>query len=436
MTDPRPYLEWLDSQHDEMCEQVIAWCNVNSGTHNLAGVAKMAELLRVAFGVLGGTFEEVPVPPVESIGSRGQLARTELGPILRLTKRRDTDPGGRKRVLLNIHRDTVYSVDHPFQTCTRLDATTLRGPGVADAKGGLVVMLAALRALERSPFAERIAWEVLINADEEIGSPGSAGELTRAARENDLGLLFEPALSDGSLVSRRRGTGNFTIIVRGRSAHAGRDFSHGRSAIVALANIVQRLHALNDAMPGVTVNVGKIEGGGAVNVVPDLGIARVNVRTTVPEDEAMIIAEIRKVVSATGDMDGITAELHGGITSAPKLPDDRTRRLMDLIESCGHDLRIPIAWHESGGASDGNKLAAAGLPNIDTLGPRGGSIHSPDEYLLLDSLTERAKLTAMVLMKLAVQPESAAGALAGGFSAQRKMAERSAGEGTGATIYP
>ncbi len=403
-----PYLDWIENLHEQMCRQVTDWCNINSGTENLSGIAAMAELLQSAFGVLGGTFEQVPVPPTESIDSRGNPGTVPLGPALRFTKRRSHAAGatgGPLRVLLNIHRDTVYGMDHPFQTCTRLDANTLRGPGVIDAKGGLVVMLAALQAFERSPFADRIGWEVLINSDEEIGSLGSAGPLARAAAENDVGLLFEPALPDGSLVSRRRGTGNFSIVVRGRSAHAGRDFDRGRNAIVALAEMLVQLHGLNGAIPGITVNVGRVEGGGAVNVVPDLAIARVNVRTSVPQDEGKIISELRRIVAAAGNREGITAQLHGGITSPPKLPDDRTRRMMETIEACGHDLGLPITWRDSGGASDGNKLAAAGLPNIDTLGPRGGNIHSPQEFLLLDSLVERAKLSALLLMKLGAEPQ-------------------------------
>ena len=215
MLEYASHLDWIDTLHDQMCQQVIDWCNINSGTENLAGLAAMADVLRKEFGVLGGTFEEVPVPPAESIDARGEPIQLPLGPALRFSKRHASGPKGSGpegrplRVLLNIHRDTVYGIDHPFQTCTRLDANTLRGPGVIDAKGGLVVMLAALRALERSPFAERIGWEALINSDEEIGSPGSAGLLIQCARENDLGLLFEPALADGSLISRRRGTGKY-----------------------------------------------------------------------------------------------------------------------------------------------------------------------------------------------------------------------------------
>jgi glutamate carboxypeptidase len=262
-------------------------------------------------------------------------------------------------------------------------------------------MLAALEAFERSPFAERLGWEVLINPDEEIGSPGSAPLLADAARRNHVGLVFEPALPDGAMVDRRRGVGNFDVVVRGRSAHAGRDFEAGRNAVVAASRLAVALDRLNAAMPDVTVNVGRLEGGGAVNVVPDLAICRINVRTSTPSDEAAVLEALRETVATTSNIDGISAEMHGGFTSPPKLVDEPMRRLMGQVTACGRDLNISIAWRASSGACDGNKLAAAGLPTVDTLGPRGGDLHSSTEYLLLDSLAERAKLTALLLMNFA-----------------------------------
>ena len=198
-----------------------------------------------------------------------------LGQAIAITKR----PKAPLRILLNIHLDTVYPPDSSFQA-VREEVGTLHGPGVADAKGGLAVMLTALEALERSPNAERIGWRVLLNPDEEIGSPGSASLLADTARDCQFGLLFEPALPDGALVNRRRGSGNFSIIVRGRAAHVGRDFEAGRSALVAAAKISLQLHSLNQSLPGVTLNVGAIDGGGPANVVPDLAICRINIRTT------------------------------------------------------------------------------------------------------------------------------------------------------------
>jgi glutamate carboxypeptidase len=297
--------------------------------------------------------------------------------------------------------DTVYPGDHSFQTVEQVDRNTLRGPGVADAKGGLAVMRTALAALERSPWAARVGWEVLINPDEEIGSPGSAPLLERAARANHLGLVFEPALPGGALAERRRGAGNFTFVIHGRSAHAGRDFAKGRSAVVAAAELIARLHALNETLPGITVNVGRIEGGSAVNLVPDLSVCRINVRTSAAADEIRLRDELDRLTVWLRSRDGITAELHGAFTSPPKIPDERTHALMRHVTACGQDLGIPIEWKPTGGACDGNRLAAAGLPTIDSLGPCGGDLHSPTEYVLLDSLVERAKLTALLLLKLA-----------------------------------
>jgi len=304
-------------------------------------------------------------------------------------------------MFLGIHLDTVYPPDSPFQRVEALDSTMLRGPGVIDAKGGLVILLTALAALERSPAAQNVGWEVVLNPDEEIGSPGSAHLFVEAASRNQIGLVFEPAIGEGNLVDSRKGSGNFTVTVRGRAAHAGRDFHAGRNAITALAGIVSKLHALNDSMNGIIVNVGQVEGGGAVNVVPDLAIARINVRTTVPEDETRLRERFAAILSDASMQDGINVSFHGALSSPPKILDAKTRRLLDHILACAHELGLKISTQTSGGTSDGNKLAAAGLAVIDSLGPRGGKLHSPEEFLIVDSLPERAKLAALVMMKYA-----------------------------------
>jgi glutamate carboxypeptidase len=396
--DPHlPFLNWIDDQHSTMCRRVMDWCNINSGTGNLAGLGRMAAEVRGELKVLDAAVEDVPLDSGLSIDSEGRALPVPLGKALRITKR----PQSPLRVFAAIHMDTVYPSDHAFQSTTLLDQNTLRGPGVADAKGGLAVMLTALEALERNPVAPELGWEVLINPDEEIGSPGSAPLLNRAARGNHLGLVFEPALPGGALADRRRGVGNFTVVVRGRSAHSGRDFESGRNAVVVAAELAVNLHALNGVLPGVAVNVSRIEGGASANVVPELAVCRINVRTSAPEDETLIRDKLEVLVAAAQSRDGIAAELHGAFTAPPKLLDQATLTLMGHISECGRELGLPIEWKPSGGACDGNRLAAAGLPTVDSLGPRGGDLHSPTEYILLDSLTERAKLTALLLMKLA-----------------------------------
>jgi glutamate carboxypeptidase len=390
-------LAWIDSQAAGLPGKLIDWANLNSGTSNLAGLEKFRAVLRRAFEPLGGEITEIGLEDVESIDSQGVLVRTPVGKALSVVKR----PTAPVRVFLCIHMDTVYAADHPFQSCTWLDENTLQGPGVADAKGGLLVMLTALSALEQSPLCEKIGWEVLINPDEEIGSLSSLPLLNAAATRNQFGLLFEPATADGALVDRRKGSGGFTFVIHGRSAHAGRDFAKGRNAVVQAADLAVQLHHLNPemgGMNGITLNVGKIEGGGPSNVVPDLAIVRFNVRTTKPEDEQRVTASLQELLADLNRRDGFSATLHGQFTSPPKIPDTRTITLMNLIEQCGHELNLNLQWRPSGGTCDGNKLAAAGLPNVDTLGPCGGNLHSPVEFVLVKSLAERAKLAASILV--------------------------------------
>jgi glutamate carboxypeptidase len=303
---------------------------------------------------------------------------------------------------LSIHYDTVYGPNHPFQRAEMIADDTLRGPGVIDAKGGIVVMLTALAALERTDFAKKIGWEILLNPDEEIGSPGSAALLREAAARNHVGLVFEPALRDGSLVGQRKGSGNLTAVVRGRAAHAGRDFAHGRSAILALADFIARADAAQkDMPPGVTISCGRIEGGGPTNIVPDLAIGRWNVRVTTAEEQHAVEQTFRAIANEVARRDGITVALHGGFSSPPKPLDPRSAHLMNAILTCAADLGLALTHAPSGGSCDGNKLAAAGLPVVDSLGPVGGDLHSEREFLRVSSLVERAKLTAFVLLKLA-----------------------------------
>ena len=392
-------LQWIESQHAGMRDLLIRWSLINSGSHNLPGLARQLEELEHAFAPLGGQAQRRTLAPQTVVNKWGQVTIQPLGEALLIAKR----PHAPHQVLLGIHMDTVYGVDHPFQTVTRIDKDRLVGPGVADAKGGLVVMLTALTALERSPFAQQLGWQVFINPDEELGSPGSDVLLRHYATQCDLGLLYEPALPDGKLIAARKGSGNFTVVVRGRAAHAGRDFEHGRNAVTALAQIVTDMNALSATRPGLTVNIANVRGGGPSNIVPDLAIARFNVRLWRPDDQQYVESELARIVDKANQREGFTAQLHGSFTAPPKPFDPATSRLLDIIARCGRELDIPVQWQDSGGVCDGNRLAAAGLPTVDTLGVVGGAIHSSHEYVQLSSLTQRARLSAGLLLKLAAQ---------------------------------
>ncbi len=391
-----PALDWLDHRRNEMVRLIIELCNINSGTRNLAGIEEVSSVLQREFRCLDGETEVVDVDPLSEVNDEGKLVERPLGRLIRIGKRLDIRP----RVLLCIHMDTVYQSNSPFQSCRYLPDGRLNGPGVADAKGGLVVMLYALKALERSPLAGRIGWEVIINPDEELGSPGSETLLKNRSAAADLGLLFEPTLPDGKFVSWRKGVGNFVFVVRGRSVHSGREFAQGRNAVVACCRLMNAVHDLNDD-PEITYNVGRIRGGHALNVVPDLAIGRVNVRVKTRKKMALAKNRLQELADHFA-VDGIRVDMSGRFTSPPKEMDEPLKMLQRRVEECGRLLGQEIHWAGTGGASDGNKFAAVGLPNIDTLGPAGGEIHSHAEFLDCQSLVPRAKLAAGILLSCAV----------------------------------
>jgi glutamate carboxypeptidase len=276
----------------------------------------------------------------------------------------------------------------------------LNGPGVVDMKGGLSIMLAALKAIEHSPAPDRIGYEVVINSDEEVGSLASAPLLTQAAHGKQAALTYEPAaLPDGTLAGARPGSGNFGIVIRGRSAHAGRNPEDGRNALLAAADLALRLDALK--RDGLTVNPSRIEGGSPSNVVPDLAVLRVNLRPRTPEIEAEAKRAIDGAIAAVADEREVQIETSGGFGRPPKPLTPKAEALFNLVKRAGADLGQQIVWQPSGGVCDGNNIAACGVPVVDTMGVRGGKIHSMDEFLIVDSLAERAALSALTVLRLA-----------------------------------
>lgn len=364
-----------------------SWANLNSGSGHLAGLDRMRATLRADFAARlpGAIFEDVPLP-----GTSAQA--------LRVTMR----PAAPMRILLNGHYDTVYEADHPFQRCMRLDADTLNGPGVADMKGGLVVMLAALVAFEQIPGAERLGWEILLTPDEETGSKASVHLFAEVARRCAFGLVFEPARPSGDLVRSRKGTGAFAVICHGRAAHAALPAA-GRNAIVELAGLVQAFHRVPDELPGVLLNVGCFTGGSeATNIVPDRAEMLVDVRITRTADLAAVEIRLHELVAAANRAKGFQFELTGGFNRPPKESGPAEEAAFAAWQAAAHDLGLkPFSWVHSGGGSDSNFLSAAGLPNLDGVGIIGGGLHTDGEYVLVASLVERAQVAALFLHRVA-----------------------------------
>jgi glutamate carboxypeptidase len=376
-------------------DEVVAWASVNSGSTNLQGLATMAELLAARLSALPGALGLRDAGPVTALDASGVERPLTHGKHLHLVVR----PEASRQLLLTGHMDTVYGVDHPFQRVRTLPDGRVNGPGVADMKGGLAVMIAALQAFERHPGAVSTGYEVIINSDEEVGSASSAPLISKAARGKLAALTYEPsALPDGTLAGARPGSGNFSFAIRGRSAHAGRNPEDGRNAITAAAELALALEALR--RDGLTVNVARLDGGSPNNVVPDRAILRVNLRPRTPALEADARYGIAAAVREVAAVRDVQIHTHGGFSRPPKLLDAAALRLFTLVEQAGRDLGQHITRKDSGGVCDGNNIAACGVPVVDTMGVRGGAIHSEDEYLIPQSLGERAGLSALVLARL------------------------------------
>lgn len=397
MTDYTPYLLPIDTALPQMRETLVRLSGINSGSFNAAGVTAMAEAMREVFAPLQARSELLGLAPHQSVNDAGIAIIRPVGKALRLQLR----PQAPLQVFFCGHLDTVFAADHSFQAVKQIDADILNGPGVADLKGGLLVLFQALLSLERSPWKEKIGWTVLMNPDEEIGSVSSAPLLIEAAKSHHLGLIYEPALPDGSLASARKGSGNFNVVVHGRAAHAGRDFDKGRNAIAACADFITGLNALNGTREGVTINPGYVKGGGALNVVPDLAVFKFNVRTSQASDECWMHDELDLLMNRLNAREGLHCELSGGFTRPPKVVNAEIQRLMDYVGDCGAQLGLGLHFKPTGGCCDGNNLAAHGLANLDNMGVVGDRIHSDQEWMRLSSLSERAKLSALLLLRLA-----------------------------------
>ncbi len=378
-----------------MLEQVQAWSAVNTGTGNLVGLKVQAGMLADAFSQLPGGVGLTDAAPITAVGADGVERELENGQHLMVRVR----PEAQRRFLLTGHMDTVFPVGHPFQAQKWLDAETLNGPGVADMKGGIAVIIAALKAFEGSEGADQVGYDVMINSDEETGSLSSAALIAELARGKAAALTYEPsALPDGTLAGARGGSGNWSLTVRGKSAHAGRNPQDGRNAIIAAAALALGLKDLQ--REGLSVNPSRIDGGSATNVVPDLAVLRFNIR---PRNLALAeafetgLADLIARVEAEHE---VSVHRHGGISRQPKPIDARAERLFGIVEECSALLGSPISRIASGGVCDGNNIAACGIPVVDTMGVRGGAIHSSDEFLIVPSLAERARLSALVLHRL------------------------------------
>lgn len=381
-----PYLEWLESEKEEALKRLITWANTSSYTHDLEGLKKQQQLIIQDFEKIADTTQILEVPKAFRITSDGKKEPYSIAPALSFQKRAQAH----KKIFLGGHIDTVHKNFFPVVQ----KGSKLFGPGVADMKGGLMVLLKALEAFERSPFASEIGWEVFINSDEEIGSPSSGPIIRERARLYPVSLWFEPAIDEGFLAGRRKGSINITLVFNGFGGHAGRDFDKGKNALLSTSRFIYALEERKH--PTLNINYGELHSGQGHNVIPNQAILKINARSFEPNALDSFIRLVDDVIDVEEKHYGIHIEVFKETLRPPKeLPID----LFKSFRKVGEELGINIDVKDTGGVSDGNLISAAHSACIDNLGVIGGSLHTQDEWMDIESLIPRSKLTLLYLME-------------------------------------
>jgi len=304
------------------------------------------------------------------------------------------------RVLIACHLDTVHDPRGDFRELGPDRGGQRCGPGAVDMKGGVVAALAALEAVHA--LGVPLQWTLVLNADEEVGSFASMHALRALASEHDVGLVTEPPMADGAFVVSRPGAAQFRIDAFGRAAHAGRDFVSGISAVGLLAGAITSALEISDVSSGRTVNIGPLEGGDATNIVPDRASAWGAMRFRSRGDgEQMDRALMAIARGDESDVPRIAVRI--AHNRPPKEATQDVLGLASLAIACAHELGVTVGsgTGSTGGVSDANVLQDAGLPCLDGLGVRGGNMHRTDEFIVTESLAERASLLALLLGSLA-----------------------------------
>src|SRR5262245_57128949 len=300
-----------------------------------------------------------------------------------------------RSVLVVGHLDTVWPVGTlermPFRVTSEpgVSVGSAHRPGIFDMKSGVAIAVESLRTIASQGLATKRPVVLMLTCDEEIGSKTSRPLIEEAAKNAAAALILEPPLSGGVVKTGRKGIGTFTVRALGRAAHAGLDPEKGVNAIVELAHQTLRLAGLNDYERGVTVSVGLIEGGSALNVIPASASAKVDVRFWTPEDGERLVAAIRGLTPGAA---GARIEVLGGINRPPMPRSEKNIALYeharDLAAELGFDLKDEVV----GGGSDGNFIAAMGVPTLDGLGVDGAGAHAEHEHIVIDDIPRRAAL--------------------------------------------
>lgn len=372
------FVSYFQSQQQAMVDLITTLVNYESFTSSKPDVDRLGAFMEPQFRSLGAS--SVTRIPQENVGD------------FLLAKWNEDAPG--KPIMFLIHIDTVWPIGTLTERPPKIEDGKLWGPGAIDMKGGITIVLTALRGLnELGEFPNRPVW-VLMTSDEEVGSIYSEQTICDLAKQSGLVLVMEPATPTEALKTSRKGVATFTIRVEGRPSHAGNAPEKGINAIMELAYQAIALNAMNDLKNGTSVSVTMIKGGSATNVIPAEATASIDVRTLT----AYAYTDIsEKINSLQPVVPGAKLSVEQGHSRGPMERNNKMQRDFAQIQAIGKSIGQDVREDSSGGGSDGNFTAMLGVSTLDGLGPAGDGLHALHEHVIIESLPRRAALLAAVL---------------------------------------
>jgi glutamate carboxypeptidase len=378
--DEQALLDWLAGQKGAMIALLEDIVNIDGGSYDKAGVDAVGSRIRKFLEESGIACETI--------------ANESFGDALRATV---GGPSNTAIMLLG-HRDTVFPKGEPTRRPFKIENGKAYGPGVADMKAGLVMNAFVLAAFKKfggapSPLVG------LFTSDEEIGSPACRPIIEAEARRARAVFNSEPGRPSGNVVSGRKGGVFMKMEVTGKAAHSGGNYAEGISAIEELARKITALHAITDLTKGTTVNVGLISGGQTVNTVAPWAKCEIDLRYVTPPDREDAMGRIARIVD-TANVPGTGARLEIAGEFKPLVEGPENKRLLEHYAACAGDLDLKVAGEFTGGCADSGFTSGVGTPTVCAVGPVGGKAHTPDEFLVVDSIVPRAQTLALAVARL------------------------------------
>ncbi len=398
---------------ERLTQELISWSEINTHYSNKPGLDEMCRHLKEAFSQLSDSVETVSLPPLTK-ASLGRSTESSIPPTsILLAEKRTSAP---LQIIFSGHYDTVFHPTSGFTHTQMIDTKTLKGPGVSDMKGGLLIMKETIRLIESFPSSikDSIGWKAVITPDEEIGSPLSRSFFKNLIRDIEgkraLGIILEPTLLSGAFVQERPGSLTLFLTTTGKKAHAGRDYWSGRNALTALIDILFHLDEIflslshgKETQAKTTLTIAELIGGEAANIVPDRASASINIRSQSMDDIRSLYHTLLRLIQDRS-RDGISYSIHTESFRPPKIPNELHKRLHTLFETSSRDLTqaptTPIEWSRSGGVSDGNILEWYGLPCLDGMGVTGGGLHTSEEWCEIETIPTRIRQLASFIATL------------------------------------